>query len=279
MAKSTGNEKGDTKELDLTALKKALAKEEAELKRTKRLKQLEQERKLNEQEKAASAPIDREDDSLLLFNTSTHSDKTTQAAVESPEGKPQTPEELREARRRYWKEKQKQEQLEKTPYHHYPILFYTSFWLRLFAYSIDLLVIGSLNRLIVHPVFTSARLPVYTEAFSAFSLSKLFVFLLYFILMTKLTNGQTIGKMIFGLRVVCFKEEKLSWQTVLIREGFGRYILKSMSILYLVVLFTERKQQVADLLSDTSVVSENLLQAKQWGQSSSSNPSLNSFSS
>lgn len=81
MVKLTENEKGDTKELDLTALKNALAKEEADLKRMKRLKQLEQERELNKREKAASASINKEDDSLLLFNTSTHSDKTDRKSV------------------------------------------------------------------------------------------------------------------------------------------------------------------------------------------------------
>jgi uncharacterized RDD family membrane protein YckC len=107
------------------------------------------------------------------------------------------------------------------------------------------------------------RYPLSEESFSAFSLSKLAVYLLYFIVSTKWTNGQTIGKIIFGIRVVSFKEEKLSWGTVLTRECFGRYILKIFPFIYLMVLFTREKQHLADFFSDTAVVSENLVRASE----------------
>ncbi|MGX7418804.1 RDD family protein [Carnobacterium gallinarum] len=175
-----------------------------------------------------------------------------------------------EMRRQYWQEKQVNDDLEKRPFHRYPNYFYAGFWLRLFAYLVDLVVIQSIGRMAVNNMFTAFQLPKDTGSFSYYSLAHLGVYLLYFILITKLTNGQTVGKMIFGLRVVCFKEEKLSWGTVIIREGFCRYIL-SVNIagfnlfqgLYLVLLFTPQKQHVGDLLSDTSVVSENLVKASK----------------
>lgn len=239
------NEKGNTKELNIDELKKALAKEEAENMRKRRLQKLEerQENKVNEEKEQERKPASKKIQST-----------------------PRTPEELRRARRLYWQEKQEQEQAEKTPYHRYPQFFYAGFWIRFFAYLTDLIVINSLTRLILTPFFLLMHLPITTELFSAFSLGKLALYLMYFILLTKFTNGQTIGKMIFGLRVVCFKEEKLSWLTVLIREGFGRYILKTISILYLVILFTERNQQIADILSDTTVISEKVLAASKWNQ-------------
>jgi uncharacterized RDD family membrane protein YckC len=239
--KNESPEKGITKELDLSELKHFLAKEEEEVERKKR--------SLNEQIKKESVqlPIEKE-------KSEEHK-------------KPLTPEELRNERRLYWQEQKKQEQLKKTPFHYYPAFFYGGFWLRFFAYLIDLVVINSINRLIVSSLFVMARLPMSMESFSLFTLSKLTVFLLYFILITKLTNGQTIGKIIFGLRVVCFKEKRLSWKTVIVREGFGRYILKTISILYLSILFTKRNQHMIDLFSDTSVVLEKTINAMDWYES------------
>ena len=236
--------KGDTKELDLGELKKVLATEEAELERAKRLKKDEENNEVTtHSEKAA-------------FNTS-----SSEMVIE--EKKPKSPQELRDARRKYWQEKQKEEERHRKPFHNFPTFFYAGFWLRLFAFSVDSLVIWSLNRLIVKTLFLVLRYPLNEDPFSAFSLSKLAVYLLYFIVLTKWTNGQTIGKIIFGIRVISFKEEKLSWGTVLVREGFGRYILKTFPFIYLMVLFTQEKQHLADFFSDTSVVSENLVRASK----------------
>lgn len=240
-------EKGDTKEMDLGELKKALALEEAELERAKRLKRLKQQEEKREESNlsemgALNTPLDEPN----------VQDKQTMSTQE-----------LRDARRKYWQEKQKEEERHRKPFHNFPAFFYTGFWIRLFAFLVDLLVIWSLNRLIVQSLFLVLRYPLNEDSFSAFSLSKLAVYLLYFVLFTKATNGQTIGKIIFGIRVVSFKEEKLSWGTVLIRECFGRYILKTFSMIYLMVLFTQEKQHLADFFSDTSVVSENLVRASQ----------------
>jgi len=235
--------KGDTKKLDLSELKKVLASEEAEIERVKRFKKQEEKNETNLSDKVA-------------IKTSLEETKTQEKQSNSPQ-------ELRNARRKYWQEKQKEEERQRKPFHNFPAFFYAGFWLRLFAFLIDLLVIWSTNRLIVQSLFLVLRYPLSEESFSAFSLSKLAVYLLYFILSTKWTNGQTIGKIIFGIRVVSFKEEKLSWGTVLIRECFGRYILKIFPFIYLMVLFTHEKQHLADFFSDTAVVSENLVRASE----------------
>ena len=91
------------------------------------------------------------------------------------------------------------------------------------------------------------------------TLLSLMVYLLYFIILTKWTNGQTIGKMIFGIRVIELNEEKLSWKTVIVREGFGRYIQKTVMALYLLTIFTPYKQHFVDMLTDTSVVTDRYL--------------------
>lgn len=81
------------------------------------------------------------------------------------------------------------------------------------------------------------------------------VFFLYFVLMTKFWN-QTLGKMIFGLKVVALKEEKktISWGTILFRELIGRYISKVTWIGYLLAGLLPKKQALHDVFADTGVV-------------------------
>ena len=78
-------------------------------------------------------------------------------------------------------------------------------------------------------------------------------------LFRSLNDGQTLGKMIFGIKVVALHEDSLSWKTVLVREGFGRYLQKAILILYTIAIFTPHKQHFVDLLTDTSVVTINFL--------------------
>ncbi|HHU20728.1 MAG TPA: RDD family protein [Bacilli bacterium] len=131
----------------------------------------------------------------------------------------------------------------------YPDYFYAGFFIRLFAFTTDVILIGALSHLFLFFLHDSLVKTV-------LSLS---IYLLYFILMTKFTNGQTLGKMIFGIRVIAINEEKLSWTTILVREGFGRYLQKVLWIMYSLTIFTRYKQHVVDLLTDTSVVTENYL--------------------
>ncbi|EPR29673.1 Proline-rich antigen, partial [Geobacillus sp. WSUCF1] len=53
------------------------------------------------------------------------------------------------------------------------------------------------------------------------------VFYTYFVLMTK-AFGQTLGKMVFGLKVVDERGEPLTWLTVLFREVVGKFIAKKL---------------------------------------------------
>jgi uncharacterized RDD family membrane protein YckC len=134
-------------------------------------------------------------------------------------------------------------------YHNYPALIYAGFWIRFFAYCLDLVIIASVQRILL---FFLADGGIKSGI-------SLVIFLAYFVLMTKLNQGQTLGKMAFGLRVVSFNEESLSWTTVFIREFFGRYLQKVFMIMYILTVFTPKKQHVIDLLLDTSVIVDNNL--------------------
>lgn len=153
----------------------------------------------------------------------------------------------------------------KTNEHRYPNYFYAGFWIRFFAYLVDNLCITALTTIIIGGPFNLLGLERTSQLFSVYGILSLVVYLAYFVLLTKLNNGQTLGKMIFGIQVICFSEEKLSWSTVLVREGACRFILTNtlFSLGYLVAIFTPNKQHLGDLFTETSVVTLNMLKAAE----------------
>jgi uncharacterized RDD family membrane protein YckC len=71
--------------------------------------------------------------------------------------------------------------------------------------------------------------------------------------MTKYFN-QTIGKMVFGIKVIDLKNDKLTWGTILFREWIGRFISATVVIGYIIVAFLPKKQGLHDLFTETSVI-------------------------
>ena len=149
---------------------------------------------------------------------------------------------------------QSEKVIENVPNYHF-----AGFWMRFWAYLLDLIVIGSIGRIIIHPIFQTVGLSTNDSfLFSPSSIATAVVWYGYFIVMTKFFS-QTLGKMVFGLKVVPLKNDILTWSTVLFREGIGRFILTFQwftTILYVVVAFTTKKQGIHDLIADTSVVHE-----------------------
>ena len=133
---------------------------------------------------------------------------------------------------------------------------FAGFWMRFWAYLLDLIVIGSLDRMLVKPLLNIMGVSQVESIFSPFTIGSTLVFFLYFVLMTKYF-GQTLGKMVFGLKVVSLKENSLSWSTVIFREFIGRFISKTVWITYVLIGVLPKKQGLHDLFSDTSVVLEN----------------------
>ncbi|WP_417899321.1 RDD family protein [Bacillus haimaensis] len=142
-----------------------------------------------------------------------------------------------------------------------PVYRFAGFWMRLWAFLLDGIIIWSIGSILIFPLFRVLGFSTgESSMFSPATIATTIVFYAYFILMTKYFK-QTLGKMVFGLRVVDLAEERLSWKTVLFREGIGRYIAGVFApitfIVYLVAAFTRKKQGVHDLFADTSVVHEN----------------------
>ncbi|MBT2692903.1 RDD family protein [Bacillus sp. ISL-55] len=133
---------------------------------------------------------------------------------------------------------------------------YAGFWTRFWAYLLDLIVIGSVNRMIINPVFRALDVPLIEEGvLSPIAIATAVIFYLYFVLMTKYF-GQTLGKMVFGLKVVELDGKGLTWGSVIFREWIGRFISATIIVLYVVVAFTKKKQGLHDLFADTTVIYE-----------------------
>jgi uncharacterized RDD family membrane protein YckC len=132
---------------------------------------------------------------------------------------------------------------------------YAGFWIRFWAYGIDLLVISALSGIFIKPIFRVVGIDISNPAFLLFSpykVTALLLFLLYFALMTKFM-GQTIGKMIMGIRVVPKDGGQLTWSSVIFREVIGRFISKLLVVPYLLVLFMPKKESLHDLFAETVV--------------------------
>lgn len=138
-------------------------------------------------------------------------------------------------------------------------LKHAGFWTRFWAYILDLVVLWSVSRLLVYPIFRLAGWDLKSDLWYApIVIITAVLFYAYFVLMTKYF-GQTVGKMILGIKVVPLKGEKLTWSTVLFREWVGRYISTVFPFMYIsygLVAFTPKKQGGHDFIADTTVVHE-----------------------
>ncbi|HFE9852313.1 RDD family protein [Enterococcus faecalis] len=156
----------------------------------------------------------------------------------------------------------------KNNYGCFPHYVFAGFWVRFFAFLLDLLCIRIITYATIGLFYKMMGFDSSQSIVTFYGIASLVIYLAYFVLLTKLNAGQTIGKMIFGIKVVSFEEEELSWQTILIREGICRFILKSFILLigYLVAAFTPKKQHVGDYFSNTTVVVIHSLEAINYGK-------------
>lgn len=141
----------------------------------------------------------------------------------------------------------------------YPADYYAGFWIRLWSFLVDVFLIACLKGL-VFTWFARFGLPMdypYVDFIGGTS-----IYLAYFILLTKLNDGQTIGKMTFGIKVVSFTEKELTWSTVLIREGAMRFVFSAKPLFmlgYLVCAFTPDKTHIGDFFAQTGVVTLKMI--------------------
>lgn len=134
---------------------------------------------------------------------------------------------------------------------------YAGFWMRFWAYLADLVIVFSINGILLIPFrFMNDGGGIDLGFWTLAGIIGVIVIYLYFLLMTKYF-GQTLGKMIFGLRVVREDAEPLMWSDLVFREVVGRFIHRVFLItglLYLFVAFSPEKQGLHDMIGNTRVV-------------------------
>lgn len=146
----------------------------------------------------------------------------------------------------------------------YPKELYAGFFRRFFAFVFDSMVGTACASIVVNLIFNLFGL----ESKALYTGLSTFFYLLYFTLTTYFTGGQSLGKMVFNLKVVSLDGNDLTLPQVVTREFFGRFIhtYSILFLLYLLVAFTERKQSLSDIFADTTVLDLSKEKAYMVGQ-------------
>ena len=146
----------------------------------------------------------------------------------------------------------------------YPRELYAGFFRRFFAFVFDGIIGSACAGIIVNLIFNLFGL----KSQGLYTGLSTFFFLLYFTLTTYFTGGQSLGKMVFNLKVVSLDGNDLTLSQVVTREFFGRFIhtYSFLFMLYVLVAFTERKQSLSDIFADTTVLDLSKEKAYMVGQ-------------
>lgn len=134
---------------------------------------------------------------------------------------------------------------------------YAGFWMRYWAYLIDVVIVFSVNGILLSPLmFLNEGLPIDIGFWTLNGILSGVVYYIYFLLTTKFFQ-QTVGKMILGLKVIKENEDTLLWSDLLFREVIGRFIYNVifiLKLLYLVIAFSPEKKGIHDMIGNTRVV-------------------------
>lgn len=139
---------------------------------------------------------------------------------------------------------------------------YASFGLRAFAFIVDMLVIGAINKILTNVLGIDLDYEIYGIEMA--EILRWIVTILYFVIISLITKGQSLGKMIVGIRVVSLTSDKLDLGQILIREIAGRLIQNTIMILYLLPIFTPKNQSLIDFFVDTAVVKDDAFIDLYW---------------
>lgn len=138
---------------------------------------------------------------------------------------------------------------------------YAGFFVRLAAYLIDWLIVGTVLLIVKIPIWImslSAPNNILVRNFIfQYSVSDIVIYVLtaaYFILLTYFA-GATIGKRLLHLRVVSVEDRQPSFFEVLYRETVGKFLSSvCICIGYLMIGLDRKKRGLHDILADTYVI-------------------------
>lgn len=140
-------------------------------------------------------------------------------------------------------------------------ILYAGFFVRLWAYIIDCVIVGCVMLIIRIPMFViSLMFPdafLFNHILFKFSIVDIFIYICtvsYFIFMTY-RFGATAGKKVMKIKVCKEHEEKLSITDVIYRETIGRYLSGLiLCIGYILIAIDGKRRSLHDMLCDTIVV-------------------------
>lgn len=131
---------------------------------------------------------------------------------------------------------------------------FAGFWIRVCATLLDSLFLIGISLLIFNPL--RRTLGISDDLFSLIDLLELLFDLLYMVLLTWV-NGQTLGKVIVGIRVISARQTRtnLSAGQVILREVIGKMLASlPFGLGYMWVGWNHKKQGWHDLIAKTYVV-------------------------
>lgn len=128
------------------------------------------------------------------------------------------------------------------------------FWKRYGAFLIDSLLIGAASKILLNLTVHRLVSPDLAADSWWYELIKLALFLGYFVGTSLLLEGQTVGKLLLGLKVVNITTGQADQKTLLLRELAGRTILYFAPFLALILMFTPQRQHLIDIACDTAVL-------------------------
>ena len=138
---------------------------------------------------------------------------------------------------------------------------YAGFWVRLAAYTLDMLFVSLLLLAVRIPHFFGGigrpgsllNRPVFFTK-TVYEILLYLAQSLYFILLTRL-RGATLGKSLFRLKVVSAEDRDLTWIEVIFRETVGRFLSSVILMIgYILIIPDQEKRALHDMLSDTRVI-------------------------
>ncbi|UZM98672.1 RDD family protein [Lysinibacillus sp. MHQ-1] len=128
----------------------------------------------------------------------------------------------------------------------------------MWAFLLDGFIVSAVVGILFNPIFYLMDWSLSESVWYApISIISAVLYYSYFVLMTKFF-GQTLGKMVFGLRVISLKHGNLTWSDVLFREWIGRIINNIVMPLYILVVILPDNQGLHDYFADTTVVHEKV---------------------
>jgi len=124
---------------------------------------------------------------------------------------------------------------------------YAGFWIRCVAFVIDASFVVCMMNIAVYFNIES-YIPI------SIAIVYMILFAFYSFIFVYLFDGQSIGKMLTGIKVIEENGSKLGFFTAFVREFAGKLIMIPLFLTFIFTAFSYKKHSIIDYLSDTCVI-------------------------